>query len=353
MKKFIPLILVGALLLFSCTSSLERKGDDFLEEAKTAETIAQQHHLEKNAYESYRQALENAGWEDADPELINKFTYATIIRLHNLKESAGITHNIMPPLRNTVEDFVYEDYIEDDVKDYYAEFLVEYADTLYEKGNLTHCFEQLNKAMEIAANKNVVKNRYNELKTEYADQKLSQAQSLYDQATEGDEIDIETLLRADYNVQIVLNIDEDNEAAQELNAKITPKMLDTYRAYQRVYPRPVSSGLDTTMYREINYRKVFMAITDQRKSGSTLDLEGLIFHSEDGYKVLRLRDHLFTLHLENGDTLKPTDSKFSSRTLDVQSQQEFDLTFQNVTSKPKKLVYTCSEGELKSPKYFY
>ncbi|ERP30841.1 hypothetical protein [Chitinivibrio alkaliphilus] len=349
MKKLLPLLLMALALLAACGQSLERKGDNFLKQAENADSEARRQILEKNAFDSYRQALQNAG-EDASPELVNKFVYATIIRLNNLKGSAGITHNIMTPLRGMVDDRIDADYIESRLRDKYALFLVEYADTLNERNNLSKSFIHLNRAMDIAADQNIVQSRYDELKGGYIDIQLEKAKKYFAEATEESEPNIETLLKADYAVQVVLQLDEENETARDMDAQITPMMLDTYRAYQRVYPHPVRAGLDTTIYRAIENEPIFIAIKEQNRRGNTLTLEGLIFHSEAGFKLARLQDRFFTLHLEDGETLSPSDSEFSSRTLEIQSEEEFSLTFNGVTADPVKLTYACEEDLAKSTK---
>ncbi|MGM0444283.1 MAG: hypothetical protein ACQEQV_08865 [Fibrobacterota bacterium] len=353
MKKFLPLCLAAALILAACSKSLESQGDDYLKLAEKSESVAQKKQYEKQAYKIYLQAVNNKR-ETAPTSLKNKFIEATLIRMDNLKKSAGITNDIMNPLQADINRYIHDEGINNDVKNHYARFLTEYADTLKELGNLTKCVMQMRKASDIATDKAIVAEKFAKLKDTYSTEKIKEAKELYKKAEgDSDDPDIETLLKADYQAHAVLNVDSGNTEAKELIAKITPKMLDTYRAYQRVYPDPVGAGMDTSMYRAINKKNVFMAIKDRKERRGKLTLEGLIMHSEDGFKAVRLQDKNFTLVLEDGTELSPTSAKFSARILDVSREEEFTLTFSGVDQKVKSLIYSSFDKDVVSKKRFY
>ncbi|MFW5960204.1 MAG: hypothetical protein ACOCSE_03695 [Chitinivibrionales bacterium] len=344
MKRVFKIIAVsaGILLLISCASKNEKRGNAAYKAAQKA-SGAEKAHLQKKAYIFYKKAVDQEEGE-VSTRLKNRFLDMLLIRANMVLTEGSTKMDALPLFMEELDKYIEDEDVETEIKDRYSDFFLAFADSCINQNKIKDGVEHLEKAKKFASNKQELNERMDTVVHEQVELNLAKAK---DHASMED--DQNELIKAEFFTKLALYYDSTDEKAQELLSDLRKKNLEAYSAYERVLDD--SEKPDSTIYDKINQYPVFFAITDKTVKGNSVTLIASMYNYS--WNPLKLLPSDFKLVDTEGNEFKGLSS--SNLKADMLDQEEevrkMVLKFKKGSAKIKKLVY--DRKDIHGEKYFF
>jgi hypothetical protein len=160
--------------------------------------------------------------------------------------------------------------------------------------------------------------------------------------------DAESLVRAEFMVQVALMFDKNYPGAEEMLSKLRKENVGTYSAYEAVvFDKP-----DSNIFDEVNKYDILLAVpkfTTNYKGGSMeVDMYNYSCNPQ------RLTPKNFFLVDTRGKKYPAlTSSKFDKDFVDQEHEAKIRLRFARTSAKIKKLAFQSDDGDHYTEKVFF
>ena len=331
MRRLLVVCVCGGLMmsLASCTGSPAREGDKAYKESKKVEGNARRE-LEKKAFMNYKRAVEKHP-DKITPRLRNRFVEMALVRGYLILREGGYNYEAVPLLREEIDKYWAPD-IADSLKNLYASFMVELADSALQHSSISKAVNDLNRAITVAANKEKFETAKSDRVSGLVEEYYVMGKAELEQGRETK--NQESLVRAEFYAKMVLALDSTHEGAQKLLSEAYRENIDALSVYKRVIDPPP----DTSLFREINEYDIFLAVAAQKPRARNHLLKVSMWYYS--YNPQRLKPKSFKLVDVNGTeyTALPS-SKVAPEFLDLEHETELTLVFPKPKARIQKLVY--------------
>ncbi len=330
------------MMLASCTSSYENKGNKAYKASQKAQGDAQRL-LKKEAYIHFRTALKKAP-EKVTPRLRNRFIEVSLFRANMVLNEGSANMDALPLLLEDIDSTLNPE-VDPELKTLYANLLTNLADSSFAKQKTYEAMEFLDKAMNVAVDKSPIQSKKEKIVKSLAEENFVMAETEFENGKDSESH--ESLIRAEFLTLLTLYYDKDHKEAQELLSKLRKKNVKSYSAYEAV----VHDKPDSTIYYSVNKYDILLAVPTQRVGGSRLTAKVMMYNYS--YNPLKLRPSQFSLVDVNGNKYQalPSSKMGSKEFLDQEHETEMLLIFPRPKADVKKLVYENDEHY--SEKYFF
>jgi tetratricopeptide (TPR) repeat protein len=331
----IIICLSAVALLVSCMNNWEGKGNAAYASGKRASGDKQRLQL-KTAYQFYQKAIQ------ANPERINnrlreRFVELSLLRA-NMVLNEGTAHSDAIPLfEKDIETYLNTD-VPVDLKQQYALFLSQIADSCIANDKISEAVSQLNKALLFAINPAPINEKKTALIGRICKDNYEMADMEY---TEGKKSkDAEALVKAEFHVQIALLFDSAYPGAKQLLSTLRKENKGTYSAYLKV----IQDIGDSTIFKKINRFDILMAVPSVSSSSATVNLYNY------SYDPLRMKSDQFFLVDVNGNKYQALPKAIDPEMLDQEHETKVILKFPTAKAAVEKIIY--QNGDHYSEKIF-
>jgi len=331
MKRVLVTCLCAGLIagLASCGPASGRKADGAYDQSKRAQGD-QRRVLEKSAYMNYKRALMERP-DKISPRLRARFLEMAVIRGRMILAEGGYTFEAVPLILEEIDKYWAAD-APDEVKNAYGDLLVLLADSGFEHQHILEGLRKIDKAIELAQDKGKFQQARAGRVKNLVDQYLAMANASYTQGKEDE--DEESMVRAEFYAQMVLEFDSTNaEAAKVLSACRTAN-VNTYSLYKKVIQPPP----DTVLFKKIDKFDIFLAVAAQAFRGGSVVMEVTMWNYS--YNPQRLKAQSFALEDDKGKRYPASpSSKIQPEFLDFEHETKLTLTFTKPAGRIAKFVY--------------
>ena len=325
------------LLLVSCSylSSDEGKGDRAYNQAKGAEGFNKRL-LQKRAYIFYQKVFqERPDINRFSLKFRQRFIEMTIVRANMVLNEGTYDKDAIKLFIRDIDTLMSKE-IPSDIRQQYADFIVTMADSSVARNRLDDALDWLDKAEKETDNTGPIEAKKKALITDFTKQFYDMAAQAY--AEGKDTKDVETLLKAEYYVQLAMVYDSMYPGAKDLLSNVRKLNVNAYSGYARV----IEGKLDP----RVNKYDILLAVV----SGTT-NMTLSMFNNS--YNPQRLKPENFFLVDVSGAKYKALpSSKMDPEILDTQHEtKKIRLVFPKPSGEIKKVVY--QNGEHYSEKMFF
>ncbi len=333
--------LIALILLVSCSSSYEAKGDAAYKAAQGAQGD-EKRLLEKKAYMFYQQAIK-AHPNKVNNRLLNRFVEMTLSRANMVLHEGSSNYDALPLYMDDLDSNMTAE-VKPELKTQYANFIVKLADSSFTNQKIYKGLEYLDKALAIAPDKSAIQEKKDGVIENLAKDNFEMAKMEYEHGKK--EKDHEALVRAEYYAKLALYYDENYPGAQELLSELYKQNLKTYSAYEAV----VTDKPDSSIYYQVNKYDILLAVPTYKVGRSVVAKVSMYNYS---YNPLRVMSSNFALVDANGKKYSASkSSKIQKEILDQEHElDKMTLIFPKPRAKIKKLVYEYKDH--RSEKYFF
>ncbi len=329
------------VMMISCESGspLEKRGDAAYKAAQKLQGEQKRIQL-KTAYMAYDQAIKKNP-DKISQKLRNRYIEMTLIRASMVLNEGAAHMEAIPLFIDDVEKYLNPE-VSPELKQQYALFLVQLADSSVAKEKFDDAIATIDKAATFAsdpapikAKKEAVIKRVAQENFEIAEGEMNIAKANKDE---------EGFIKAEFYALTALYFDSTHAEAKKLLSKLRKENVGTYSAYLRVIdPIP-----DSVVFRKINKYDILLAMPTTQKRGGNLATVISIYNYSWG--PLRLKAENFSLVDVNGKKYTAKPARLTPELLDQELEAKLKLTFPAPSAKIAKLVY--QEGEHLSEKFF-
>lgn len=340
-KAFISVIVI--LLLMSCSNTYESKGDKAYKLAKNAQGDTGRK-LKKEAYMYYRQAIK-AHPEKVSMNLRNRFIEMTLARAEMVLLDGSYKMDAIPLFIKDIDGVLNTD-VDQQLKERYAAFLVAMADSSLKIHKLYQGLNTLDKAIGVAVNKVPIEKKKLDIIDNFAKENYEAAEiEMINGITNQD---AESLVRAEFMVQVALLYDKGYPGAKEMLSKLRKENRGTYSAYEAVvYEKP-----DTNIFDQINKYDILLAVPKVADASRSAYMEVELYNYSCNPQ--RLRPKNFFIEDTRGrkyTALKS--SKMEKEIVDQEHEVKLKLRFKKSGAKIKKLAFQSDDGDSYTEKLFF
>jgi len=327
-------------MVMSCSSPSEKKGDAAYRASQKLEGNQKRLQL-KTAYMMYDKAIKDNP-DKASPKLKNRFIEMALTRANMIREEGAAHMEAIPLIREDIEKFIGGTDIQPDLKQQYAIFLTQLADSAVSKERYDDALDLIDSAIIKANDPSPIKEKRKELTAKLAQENYEMADMDYNNGKLNE--DEEDMIRAEFWALTALYFDSTHEEAKKLLSTLRKTNVSTYSAYLRVVdPIP-----DSTIFKKINKYDILLAVPTTQRRGKTI--RAIVDIYNYSYNPLRLRTTDFTLIDVNGNRYKAMPGKVFPEMLDQEHEAKLKMTFPAPKAEIEKLVY--ENGDHLSEKFF-
>jgi hypothetical protein len=325
------------LLSYSCSyiSSDVSKGNKAYNQAKKAEGINKRL-LEKRAYIFFQKHY-NA---TSDKSKLNldfrrKFIEMSLVRANMVLLEGTYDMDAIKLFIRDIDSCLTKE-IPSEVRQEYAKFLLLMADSSIARNKLDEALEWIAKAQSVVDDPSPMEAKRKEVIADFTKQYFELASQSYAEGI--DNKNEESLVKAEYYIQLAMVYDPKYPGAEDLLSKIRKANVNTYSGYARV----IEGKLDP----RVNKYDIYLAVV----SGTTNMTLSMFNYS---YNPLRLKAEDFYLVDVNGEKYRALpSSKIDPEILDTQHEtKNLKLVFPKPKAEIKKVVY--ENGEHYTEKNFF
>ncbi|MBN1757636.1 MAG: hypothetical protein JW863_04925 [Chitinispirillaceae bacterium] len=327
------------MLIISCSSTPESRGNAAYNAAKKLQGDQQRLQL-KTAYLNYDKAIK----ENPDKvgiKLRNRYIEMTLARA-NMVLNEGASHmEAIPLFLDDIEKNMTADVLPE-LKQQYAVFIAQMADSSLKKGRIDEARERLDKAIAVANDPAPLKEKKRTTIDQLYKQYYDEAEIAYTNGKTNN--DANDLVIAEFNVLCALLFDSTKAEAKELLSKLRKENRGTYSAYLTVIdPIP-----DSAIFKIINKWDILLAIPTMENRGRTV--RAVIDIYNYSWNPLRLKTENFFLVDVNGKKYKALPSRLEPEMLDQEHEAKLKMSFPKPSGQIQMLLY--ENGEHVSEKQF-
>ena len=340
--KFVVCI-IGLMFLISCSQSYESKGDTAYREAQKAPDGSSKRKLMKEAYIYFKKAL------DAHPDRIgirlrNRFIEMTLERAEMVIHEGSAVMDALPLFMKDIDGNLTAD-VDSQNKERYANFLVTLADSSFKKYKLYEGLNLLDKAASVAVNKAPIEAKKKIKLDNFAQENYDAAE--IEMANGLANEDAQSLVRAEFMVQVALLYDKNFPNAQKLLGDLRKENKGTYSAYEAV----VTDKPDSNTYDAVNKYDILLAVP-VLMAGNNPVLKVEMYNYSCNPQ--RLRGRNFFIEDVNGKKFQALPSStFGREIIDQEHETKMTLRFRSSGATIKKLAYESDDKEHYTEKVFF
>lgn len=339
----ISICIIGLMLVISCTTSYESKGNKAYRNALSAADGSIKRIKFKEAYYYYKRAV------DTYPnrigfQLRNRFIEMTLKRAEMVLNEGSAGMDALPLFMKDIDKHLTAD-VDAQNKERYASFLVSLSDSSFSKLRLYEGLNLLGKAAGVATNKAPIEAKKKSKMDNFAQENYDAAE--LEMANGMANEDAEALVRAEFMVKVALMYDKNYPDAKRLLNDLYKENRGTYSAYEAV----VTDKPDSNTYDAVNKYDILLAVPDLM-AGRNPVLKVEMYNYSCNPQRLRAKN--FFIEDANGKKFYSLpSSNFGKEIIDQQHETKLTLRFRSSGAKIKKLAFESEDKEHYTEKIFF
>lgn len=339
----ISICMIGLMLVISCTTSYESKGNKAYREALGAGDGSIKRIKFKEAYYYFKKAV------DTYPnrigfQLRNRFIEMTLERAEMVLDEGSAEMDALPLFMKDIDKHLTAD-VEAQNKERYATFLVSLADSCFSKRRLYEGLNLLDKALGVATNKAPIEAQKKGKLDNFAQENYDAAE--LEMANGKANEDPEALVRAEFMVKVALMFDENYPNAKNLLSDLYKENRGTYSAYAAV----VTDKPDSNIYDAVNKYDILLAVPDLIEGTNPVLKVDMYNYSCNPQRLIAKN---FFIEDMNGKRFYALpSSNFGREILDQELETKMTLRFRSSGAKIKKLAFESENKEHYTEKIFF
>lgn len=327
------------MMTISCSSSYEQKGNAAYKAASKLQGDQKKIQL-KAAYINYDKAVKSKP-DKINTRLRNRYIEMTLVRAGMVLNEGAVHMEALPLFLDDIEKSITAD-VSPELKQQYALFIAQMADSSLQKGNVDEARERLDKAIAVASDPAPLITKKKQTIDQLAQQNYDEAEIAFANGTTNK--DANDFVMAEFYANCALLFDSLHQQAKDLLIKCRKENRGTYSAYISVIdPIP-----DSSIFKIVNKWDILLAIPEMKRRGKTYRTVVNIYNYS--WNPLRLRSSNFFLVDVNGKTYKAFSKRLLPEMLDQEHEAKLRLVFPKPSAKIKMLRY--ENGDHLSEKYF-
>jgi tetratricopeptide (TPR) repeat protein len=339
--KIVGKVLAGMsvlALMMSCSTGFEGKGDNAYKIAQRLQG-EQKRYQQKMAYMMYDKAVK-AKQDKITPKLRNRYVEMILIRAGMVLNEGAAQSEAIPLFIEDLDKYLTPD-VSPELKQQYALFLVQLADTNVANEQYVKALATFDKAMSVANDKSAIESKKSQMLAKIAADNYGMAEAEFKIAKE--DKDEEGFIKADYYTLVSMHYDSTNPKTKKLLSDIYKENKATYSAYVRV----IEGYTDTAIFKGVNKWDILLAVPVLQQKGSSVT--SIINIYNNSYNPLRMKASDFMLVNESGKEFPASQTRIEPEMLDQQHETKCKLTFSGVSGNIVKVIYR--NGEHYTEKY--
>jgi len=340
MKMVLRFVVCLSVLIMSisCSSSYEQKGNAAYNAAKKLQGDQKRMQL-KTAYINYDKAIKAS--PTVNSKLRNRYIEMTLMRAGMVLNEGAVHMEAIPLFLEDIEKNMTSD-VSPELKQQYALFIAQMADSSMVKGKVDEARERLEKAIAVASDPAPLKAKKKETIDKLIQQNYDEAELSFTNATTNKSAN--DFVVAEFYANSALLFDSSHAQTLALLNKIRKENRGTYSAYVSVIdPIP-----DSAIFKLVNKWDILLAMPVMENRGNTI--RAVIDIYNYSWNPLRLRSENFFLVDVNGKTYKALPARLEPEMLDQEHEAKLKMSFPKPSAEIKMLRY--ENGEHLSEKYF-
>ncbi len=326
-------------MVISCSNPYEKKGDAAYKIAQKLQGD-QKRYQQKMAYMMYDKAVKNYP-QKISPQLRNRYIEMILVRAEMVLNEGAVKAEALPLFIKDLDTYITPD-VSPELKQQYAFFLAQMADSSVARERYVEAIEVFDKAISTANDKAPVETKKKELLGKIAKDNYDIAELEFTNAKANK--DVEGFIKAEYYLLVAMQYDATNADIQRLLSDVRKENRSTYSAFVRV----IEDIPDSAMFRSINKWDILLAVPTFNKKGSGVSAIVTIYNNS--WNPLRMNAGDFKLVDANGKKYPAAKTRLEPEMLDQQHETKCKLSFPGAPASVKKLVY--ENGEHFSEKLF-
>jgi hypothetical protein len=284
----------------------------------------------KMAYTMYQRALAEHP-DKISPKLRTRFLELTLSRAMMVLDEGSVSSDAIPLFRNDIEKYLLRKDVPPKIRQDYALFLVQMADSFAVKERYQESLRYIDLAISYAADPVSLVKRKQDLVGKVSKENIEVAQAEYENGKQNKD-DAEAPVRAEYYTLVALLFDSTNSDAAKLLSSLRKENIGTYSAYLKV----IQNIADSNIFRKVNKYDILLALPSVAKGGNVSVEMNMYNYS---FNPLRLKAEHFFLVDKDGKKYQAMPAKFSPELLDQEHEGKYKLTFPRPAGDIAKLVY--------------
>lgn len=326
------------MLTLSCSSSFEQKGNAAYNAAKKLQGDQKRMQL-KIAYMNYDKAVKENP-DKINTRLRNRYIEMTIARAGMVLNEGAAHMEAIPLFLDDIEKILTAD-VSPELKQQYALFIAQMADSSLQKGKIDEARERLTKAISVASDPAPLQAKKKQTIDQLAQQNYDEAEIAFTNAKTNK--DANDYVMAEFYAKCALLFDSSHALAKELLTKCFKENKGTYSAYVSVID-PVP---DSAIFKIINKWDILLAVPTLKSRGRSMSAVVDIYNYS--WNPLRLRSTDFYLVDVNGKTYKAHSKRLLPEMLDQEHEARVSLTFPKPSAAIKMIRYENGEHLSEKP----
>ncbi len=326
-------------MIVSCSSTYESKGDNAYKLSQKLQG-EQKRFQQKMAYMMYSKAVKMHP-NKIDPKLRDRYIEMIILRAGMILNEGAAQSAALPIFMTDLDKYITAD-VSPELKQQYALFLMQLADSSITKEKFDDALEILDKAIQTSNNRSPVETKKKALLEKIAKDNYDLAELEMTNAKANK--DVEAFIKAEYYTLVSMLYDSTNHDAQMLLSATRKENKSTYSAFVRV----IKNIPDSAIFRKVNKFDILLAVPAYSAKGSSVSAIVNIYNNS--WDPLRMNATDFKLVDVNDKVYPAASTKLEPEMLDQEHETKCKLTFPGASGEIKKIIY--QSGEHYSEKVF-
>ena len=281
---------------------------------------------QKMAYTMYQRAVE-AHPDKISSKLRARYIEMSLVRASMVLDEGSASSDAIPLFSRDIEKYLTGD-APPNLKQEYALFLVQLADSFAVKEHFDQSLFYIDKAVSFASDPSSLVKRKQELVGKVAKENLEVAQAEYENGKKNKD-DPEAFVRAEYYTLTALLFDSTTTDAAKLLSEVRKENIGTYSAYLKV----ITNIPDSTIFRKVNKYDILLAVPSKGQGTMEVNMYNYSFNP------LKMKsDHFFIVD-KSGKRYQARPTKLEPEMLDQEHEGKFKLSFPAPAGEIAKLIY--------------
>jgi hypothetical protein len=327
--RFILVTLIVALVASCGLSSYEQRGDASYRRAQKLGGL-QKRQEQKMAYTMYQRAL-TAHPDKISVRLRSRFLELSLARASMVLDEGSVSSDAIPLFRSDIEKYLESKDVPPKIRQDYALFLVQMADSFAVKERYQESLRHIDMAISYASDPASLIAKKQSLVGKVSKENLDVAQAEYENGKQNKD-DAEASIRAEYYTLVAILFDSTNSDAVKLLSVLRKDNAGTYSAYLKA----IQNIPDSSIFRKVNKYDILLAIPTVTKGGN-VGMEINMYNYS--FNPLRMKAENFFLVDKAGKRYQAMPAKFTPEILDQEHEGKYKLSFPRPADEIAKLVY--------------
>jgi tetratricopeptide (TPR) repeat protein len=323
---FIIGLCVVITFIASCgMASDEQRGNAAYQRAQKLQGL-QKRQEQKMAYTMYQRVI-NARPDNISLKVRSRFVELSLLRVKMVLNEGSASSDAIPLFCEDIEKYLKPD-LPPTLRQDYALFLVQMADSFAVKELFTKSLFYIDKAISFASNPAPLVERRSGLVKNVAKENLEVAEAEYENGKQNRE-DAEAFVRAEYYALAALHFDSASANAARLLSALRKQNMGTYSAFLKV----IEFIPDSAVFRKVNKYDILLAVPSTKGRLFEISIYNYSFNP------LRVKSEDFFVADRAGKRYRALPAKLEPEMLDQEHEAKFTLTFPKTAKETAKLIY--------------